>query len=68
MTVPATFLVWFVLPLLPWLRYGVLRRRARELVGLGVITVLYLALTLGPSQAVALPLAAARSSSTSTSA
>lgn len=50
MTVPATFLAWFVLPLLPWLRYDALRRRAREFVGLGVITVLYLALTLGPSK------------------
>lgn len=50
MMVPATFLAWFVLPLLPWLRYGVLRRRARDLVGLGVITVVYLALTLGPSK------------------
>lgn len=50
MMVPATFLAWFVLPLLPWLRWGVLRRRAREFVGLGVITVIYLALTLGPSK------------------
>ncbi len=50
MLVPATFLAWFVLPLLPWLRYGVLRRRAREFVGLGLITVAYLALTLGPSK------------------
>jgi hypothetical protein len=50
MLVPATFLAWFVLPLLPWLRWGVLRRRGRELVGLGVITAVYLALTLGPSK------------------
>lgn len=50
MMVPATFLAWFVLPLLPWLRYDVMRRRAREFVGLGVITVVYLALTLGPSK------------------
>jgi hypothetical protein len=50
MTVPATYLSWLVLPLLPWLRYGVLRRRARELSGLGVITVIYLALTVGPSK------------------
>jgi len=50
MMVPATFLAWFVLPLLPWLRWGVLRRRARELVGLGLVSVIYLALTLGPSK------------------
>ncbi len=50
MMVPATFLAWFVLPLLPWLRYDVLRRRARELTGLGLVTVAYMALTLGPSK------------------
>lgn len=50
MMVPATFLAWFVLPLLPWLRYDVVRRRARELVGLGLVSVIYLALTLGPSK------------------
>jgi hypothetical protein len=50
MRVPATYLFWLVLPLLPWLRYGVLRERARELSGLGVITVIYLALTVGPSK------------------
>lgn len=50
MMVPATFLAWFVLPLLPWLRYDVLRRRSGELVGLGVVTAVYLALTLGPSK------------------
>jgi hypothetical protein len=50
MMVPATFLAWFVLPLLPWLRYDVLKRRARELTGLGLITLVYLAMTLGPSK------------------
>ena len=50
MLVPATFLAWFVLPLLPWLRWGTLRRRGREFVGLGLVTVAYLALTLGPSK------------------
>ncbi len=50
MLVPATFLAWFVLPLLPWLQWGALRRRSREFVGLGLITVAYLALTLGPSK------------------
>ena len=50
MQVPATFLAWFVLPLLPWLRYDVLRARSRELVGLGLVSVVYLAMTLGPSK------------------
>ncbi|GAA4695872.1 hypothetical protein [Nocardioides conyzicola] len=50
MRVPATYLFWLVLPLLPWLRYGVLRQRARELSGLGVVTVIYLALSVGPSK------------------
>ena len=50
MMVPATFLAWFVLPLLPWLRYDVLRQRSREFVGAGLITLAYLALTLGPSK------------------
>ncbi|HSU01750.1 MAG TPA: hypothetical protein VLK03_04310 [Nocardioides sp.] len=50
MLVPATFLAWFVLPLLPWLRWGALRGRGRELVGLGVVTAAYLAMTLGPSK------------------
>jgi hypothetical protein len=50
MKVPATFLAWFALPLLPWLRYGVLRARSRELVGLGLVTVIYLAMALGPSK------------------
>lgn len=50
MQVPATFLAWFVLPLLPWLRYAALRGRARELTGLTLVTVAYLAMTLGPSK------------------
>ncbi len=47
--VPVTYFCWFILPLLPWLRYGVLRERARELTGLGVIGLVYLLATLGPS-------------------
>lgn len=50
MAVPATYLSWLVLPLLPWLRFGALRHRARELSGIGVVTVIYLALTVGPSK------------------
>ncbi|GAA4808875.1 hypothetical protein ACFQ0K_03190 [Nocardioides caeni] len=47
--VPVTYFCWFILPLLPWLRYGVLRHRARALTGLGLIGLGYLLLTLGPS-------------------
>ncbi len=50
MKVPATYFSWFVLPLLPWLSYGALRARARELVGVATLTGLYLLLTIGPSK------------------
>lgn len=50
MQVPATYFAWFLLPLLPWLRYDALRRRGRELAGIGVVGVIYLLLTLGPSK------------------
>ncbi|KRC54829.1 MULTISPECIES: hypothetical protein [unclassified Nocardioides] len=47
--VPVAYFCWFVLPLLPWLQYRVLRERSRELTGIGVIGLVYLAATLGPS-------------------
>ena len=50
MAVPATYLAWFVLPLLPWLRWGALRGRTRSLAGPLVVGVIYLALTLAPSK------------------
>lgn len=50
MPVPATYFCWFLLPLLPWLRYAVLRRRARELGAVAVIGAIYLLLALGPSE------------------
>ena len=50
MRVPAVYFVWFLLPLLPWLRYDVLRTRARELVGVATMGAIYLLLTLGPSK------------------
>ena len=65
--VPAVYFAWFLLPLLPWLRYGVLRGRARELVGVATLAAFYCVLAIGPSQAVAVPLADPASSSTSTS-
>lgn len=48
MAVPATFLAWFVLPLLPWLRWSELR--ARALVGPLGVGVVYLGLVLAPSK------------------
>ena len=50
MAVPATYLAWFVLPMLPWLRWGSLRDRTRSLAGPSVVGVVYLALTLAPSK------------------
>ena len=50
MAVPATYLAWFVLPLLPWLRWAALRVRTRSLAGPLVVGVIYLALTLAPSK------------------
>jgi hypothetical protein len=50
MAVPATYLAWFVLPLLPWLRWASLRDRTRSLAGPIVVGVIYLALTLAPSK------------------
>jgi hypothetical protein len=49
-TVPSTFLAWFVLPVLPWLRWGELRTRLRPLAGPMVVSVAYLALSLAPSK------------------
>ncbi|MDP9445080.1 MAG: hypothetical protein M3P83_12305, partial [Actinomycetota bacterium] len=50
MRVPATYLAWFVLPLLPWLRWQALRTGWRERSGLLVFTGFYLLLTLGPTK------------------
>jgi hypothetical protein len=48
-SLPSTYLAWFVLPLLPWLRWDRLRRRARSLVSVFVVAAWYLLATLGPS-------------------
>jgi len=48
-TVPMTYSAWFVVPLLPWLRWRLLSDRAREFAGLGLVLLTYLALTIGPS-------------------
>jgi hypothetical protein len=44
---PFSYVAWF-LPLVTWLRLGVLRERWRDLVGLGLLLVVTLVWTLGP--------------------
>lgn len=48
-TVPLAYSAWFLVPLLPWLDWGILRREWRQLAGLFAVFVAYLALTIGPS-------------------
>jgi hypothetical protein len=50
MQVPAVYFAWFLVPLLPWLRYAAVRGRARELVGVGTLAAFYLLLAVGPSK------------------
>lgn len=50
MTVPGMYLAFFVLPLLPWLRWKLLAQRWRSLTAIFVFGGAYLLLTLGPSQ------------------
>jgi hypothetical protein len=47
--VPSTYFAWFVLPLLPWLRWDRLVRRRTPLASLFVVIGWYLLATLGPS-------------------
>lgn len=48
-TVPIAYSAWFLLPLLPWLRWSWLAQNARRLAGLGVVFGVYLMLAVGPS-------------------
>jgi hypothetical protein len=49
-SVPSTYLAWFVVPLLPWLRWRVARTRlGRATASLFVVGGFYLLATLGPS-------------------
>ncbi|NKQ53505.1 hypothetical protein HFP15_11495 [Amycolatopsis sp. K13G38] len=48
-TLPSTYFAWFIVPLLPWLRFSALRRAARPLTSLAVICGIYFLLVLGPS-------------------
>jgi len=47
---PAVYLTWFVLPLIPWLRWRMPGAHVRGLTGVFVFGGLFLMLTLGPSQ------------------
>ncbi len=46
---PSTYFAWFVVPLLPWLRWRSLHDRWRPLTSLFVVAGVYLAATVGPS-------------------
>ncbi|ORL96389.1 YfhO family protein [Prescottella equi] len=48
-TVPLVYLVWFLVPLAPWIRWGSLRRLGPSTVSLAVFGGIYLLLLLGPS-------------------
>lgn len=48
--IPVAYLAWFVLPMLPWLRWRLLGERWREHIGLHVFGGAFLLLMLGPSQ------------------
>lgn len=47
---PGTYLGWFVLPLLPWLRWGQMRGHWRELSSVLVVGGIFLVFVLGPDQ------------------
>ncbi|MBA2698681.1 MAG: hypothetical protein H0U61_07905 [Nocardioidaceae bacterium] len=49
MRVPTTYFAWFLLPLLPWLRWSSLRGRLAELAGAAVVSLGYFLLVVGPS-------------------
>ncbi|MBP2321655.1 MFS family permease [Kibdelosporangium banguiense] len=48
--IPALYLAWFVLPVLPWLRWRMLRQRWQSMITVFVVGAVYLLLVLGPSQ------------------
>lgn len=48
-SVPSTYFAWFFLPLLPWLRWGSLRRRYSGAVGLAIVGGFYFVASLAPS-------------------
>lgn len=46
---PSTYLAFFVLPLLPWLKWSSLRMRWRQVASVLVVGIVYLVFTIGPS-------------------
>ncbi|MGA9871597.1 MAG: hypothetical protein WBQ44_10710 [Rhodococcus sp. (in: high G+C Gram-positive bacteria)] len=48
-SVPSTYLAWFLAPLLPWLRWGSLRRRFVGALSLSIVGGFYLVASLAPS-------------------
>jgi hypothetical protein len=48
-SLPSTYFIWFAIPLLPWLRWGTLRRAARPLTSVAVVSGLYALAVVGPS-------------------
>ncbi|KAF0963924.1 hypothetical protein MLGJGCBP_02740 [Rhodococcus sp. T7] len=50
MTVPLVYLVWFIVPLAPWIRWNTLRTMGRRSVSLILFGAVYGVLLLGPSQ------------------
>ena len=50
MSMPATYLSWFIVPLLPWLRSGALPGALRSRLGIVVFGGVYLLMVVGPSQ------------------
>jgi hypothetical protein len=51
LTVPATYLAWYAVPLLPWLRYPAIGRVLPSAAALPVYAVIALAFSVGPSEA-----------------
>lgn len=47
--VPSTYFAWFVLPLLPWIRWASIGRRVSGWLGVSVVIGFYLAASLAPS-------------------
>ncbi len=49
-SVPVTYSAWFLLPILPWLNWPILRTKVKQMAGLWLFFAVYLLLVLGPSQ------------------
>lgn len=47
--VPATYLAWFALPLVPWLDFQAIKHRSRNIISIYVLTAAYFILTFMPS-------------------